>query len=47
MEEQSSLLKKDVLCNNKSNGGLDVLSYETLNNTFKVDWIFRLIQERK
>ncbi len=39
-------IKKQILCNPKSKGGMDVLSFETLNNTFKVQWLANLIKGR-
>lgn len=38
-------LKKEVLCNTRQNGGLEVLCFETVNNTFKIKWLTKLIQE--
>ena len=38
-------LKKQTLCNPKSKGGMEVLSFEMLNNTFKVQWLANLIKE--
>ena len=39
-------IKKQILCNPKSKGGMEVLSFETLNNTFKVQWLANLIKGR-
>ncbi len=39
-------IKKQILCNPKSKGGMEVLSFEMLNNTFKVQWLANLIKER-
>lgn len=38
-------IKKQILCNPKSKGGMEVLSFETLN-TFKVQWLVNLIKGR-
>ena len=38
-------LKKEILCNQKGNGGLEVLSFETMNNIFKINWLCRLVRE--
>ena len=43
---RSHYLKKDILCNLRKDGGLDVLSFETLDNTFKVKWLTNLIKEK-
>ena len=39
-------LKKEVLCNQRGNGGLEVLSFETMNNMFKINWLCRLVREK-
>lgn len=31
-------LKKDILCNAKRDGGLDVLTFGMLSHSFKIDW---------
>uniref|UniRef100_A0A3B3CA37 Reverse transcriptase domain-containing protein n=1 Tax=Oryzias melastigma TaxID=30732 RepID=A0A3B3CA37_ORYME len=36
-------LRKNVLCNTKKNGGMDVLTFETLNNSFKIKWLINLL----
>lgn len=38
-------LKKELLCNPRQNGGLEVLTFETVNNTFNIKWLTKLIQE--
>ncbi len=38
-------LKKEVLCNARQNGGLEILRFEILNNTFKIKWLTKLINE--
>lgn len=35
----------DVFRNSKANGGLEVLSYDTLNNVFKINWITRYLKK--
>lgn len=35
------------MCNPKSRGGMEVLSFETLNNTFKVKWLLHMINENE
>lgn len=40
-------LKRGIVCNPKSRGGMEVLSFETLNNTFKVKWLLNLIKENE
>jgi len=37
-------LKRDILCNNKTFGGLEVLSFEMLNNSFKIKWLINLLK---
>lgn len=32
----SHYVKKDILCNLRRDGGFEALSFETLNNTFKI-----------
>ncbi len=39
-------LKKDILCNAKRDGGLDVLTFETLNSSFKINWLINLSRQR-
>lgn len=40
-----SLSEKGFLCYFKHNGGLDVLSFETLDNSFKMNWLINLIKQ--
>lgn len=39
-------LRKEIICKQKSQGGLSVLSFETLNNTFKVNWLIKFMKEK-
>uniref|UniRef100_A0A8C6S964 Reverse transcriptase domain-containing protein n=1 Tax=Neogobius melanostomus TaxID=47308 RepID=A0A8C6S964_9GOBI len=43
-KNKAHYLKKDVLCNQRGNGGLEVLSFETVNNVFKIKWISQLVK---
>ncbi len=38
-------LKKDM-CNAKRDGGLDVLTFETLNSSFKINWLINLSRQK-
>uniref|UniRef100_A0A3P9LHW9 Reverse transcriptase domain-containing protein n=1 Tax=Oryzias latipes TaxID=8090 RepID=A0A3P9LHW9_ORYLA len=38
-------LRKNVLCNTRKHGGMDVLTFETLNNSFKIKWLSQLLKE--
>lgn len=39
-------LRKDILLNSKQNGGLEVLDYEYLNYSFKVNWFIKLLRNK-
>ncbi len=39
-------MRKEILCNSKDNGGLDVLNYATLNNVFKINWITQYLKKK-
>ncbi|CAJ1073570.1 hypothetical protein H4Q32_018840 [Xyrichtys novacula] len=39
-------LKKDILSNTKRDGGLDVLTFEILNHSFKINWLSKLCREK-
>ncbi len=39
-------LRKEILCNSKDNGGLEVLNYDTLNNVFKMNWITQYLKKK-
>lgn len=45
-KHKAHYLRKDVLCNQKGNGGLEVLTFETINNMFKINWLCRLVKEK-
>lgn len=36
-------LKTSVLCNNRSEGGLEAINFGDINNTFKINWIRRCL----
>ncbi len=38
-------LRKEILCNSKDNGSLEVLNYNTLNNVFKINWITQYLKK--
>lgn len=38
-------LKKEVICNTKEQGGLEVLDYSPLNDTFKIKWLIEVFEE--
>lgn len=42
---RSHYLRKDILCNLRKDGGLEVLTFETLSNSFLVRWLSNLIKE--
>ncbi len=37
-------LRKEILCNSKDNGSLEVLNYNALNNVFKINWITQYLK---
>ncbi len=39
-------LRKEILCNSKDHGGLEVLSYDTLNNVFKINWLIQYLKNK-
>ncbi len=39
-------LRKEIVCNSKDNGGLEVLNYDTLNNVFKINWITQYLKKK-
>lgn len=45
-KHKNHYLKRDILCNTKENGGLEVLSFEMLNNSFKIKWLLNLLKEK-
>jgi len=40
---KSHKLKKSILANKKSEGGLEVLNFDDTNNTFKINWLKRCL----
>lgn len=44
--KRAHYLKKDILYNLRRDGDLEVLNFETLNNTFKVKWLIKLVKEK-
>ena len=38
-KNKSHKLKKDVLSNQRAEGGLEVLDFVDINNTFKINWL--------
>uniref|UniRef100_A0A8C1Z089 Reverse transcriptase domain-containing protein n=1 Tax=Cyprinus carpio TaxID=7962 RepID=A0A8C1Z089_CYPCA len=42
---RSHYLRKDILCNLRKDGGLEVLTFETLSSSFLVRWLSNLIKE--
>lgn len=45
-KHKAHYLKKDILCNQKGNGGLEVLTFETISNMFEINWLCRLGKEK-
>jgi len=45
-EKKSHYLKKEVIWNTKQ-GGLEVLDYNTLNDTFKIKWLIDFLKNRE
>ncbi len=39
-------LRKEILCNSKDNGGLEVFNYDTLNNVIKINWITQYLKKK-
>ncbi|CDQ93629.1 unnamed protein product [Oncorhynchus mykiss] len=39
-------LRKDILTNTQEQGGLEVLDFNTLNNTFKIHWILKYVKNQ-
>ncbi len=45
--KKTHYLKKEVICNPKDQGGLEVLDYNTLNDTFKIKWLIEFMKNRE
>jgi len=42
--EKNTLFKKEVICNTKEQGGLEILD-NTLNDTFKIKWLIDFFEK--
>jgi len=45
-KNKSHYLRKEILCNPKDHGGLEVLSYDALNNVFKINWLIQCLKNK-